>query len=393
MLATQCINPVLLLYLKHRGWVTEDNVTFFGVVTAVGSLVPVVFNPLSGWWSARRGVKDVMLWGSLMSVVGIGVIAEVDSRYAFVVGYALVFFLQSLRRTVHQSYISAHTTPKQRLRAMSWAPLGTSLGAVVGSGLVLLCDYGPNPSDSLVWKHMELNTYTLAFACALLATLIKVIAICVGFKPLDRGPQAKAREPLWEGVVKGRDEHGTIHTFDSHSHVRFCLVFFSIVMFVMNLSVGFYMVSLHPLLVDRFHFGQTDMARVSMVYCALAIVPPLVMAAISKKVSSRTVLIAGMTLKLSGCLLFSLPAVLGASHHLQLWTLVVAYVFILKGAIFVVTAALTLFSQLVGKRNSATYMGIVTSCFAMGMYDLLIHCSHSPPQVLRWETLSVEIQW
>lgn len=372
ILIQEAVAPILLLFIQYRGWGDKDNVTYFAIVTAVGSVVPVVYNPLTGVWASRRGYKEVMVCGSLIAMAGLLLMAEVKHRAVFALGSAFSFFLMSLRRTLYHSYIVVATTPEQRLRAMSWVALATSLGGVPGPGVVMLADLGPQPGKDKPyhWGQLRVNSYTLVFYTCALIVLGKIFATLMFFKPVRaalhrQDVNAKMEEKPWEGTFEML-EGGRRKVISTKRHVLWCLIFFSAWMFIMNLSVGFYMVCLHPLLVDKFNYDASDMARASFVICGLAVLPPLIMAAVSKKYSSRTILIAGMALKVFGCLLFAIPPYAKAPAHQQQWYLIVSYVLILKGLIFVITAALTLFSQLMGKRNSSTFMGIITGFYALG---------------------------
>eukprot|EP00048_Salpingoeca_helianthica_P020129 m.4969 g.4969 ORF g.4969 m.4969 type:complete len:212 (-) comp4420_c0_seq1:702-1337(-) len=147
---------------------------------------------------------------------------------------------------------------------------------------------------------------------------------------------------------------------DPRAHVRWCVIFFSLKVLLMNISAGLYFVTLQPLLVHHFEFGQADMARVTLFYCGLAIIPPLVMAGLANRISSRTMMVWGGFLKFGGMVLYAVP--LG-----NLWVLLVGYVLLLKGAIFVLTATITLFTQLVGRRCTPGMVGLLACMYAIGM--------------------------
>lgn len=154
---------------------------------------------------------------------------------------------------------------------------------------------------------------------------------------------------------------------DTKAHVRWCLVFFSLKVLLMNVSAGLYFVTMQPLLVHHFDFDQTAMAHVVLIYCGLAIFPPLIMSGLASRVSSRTIMIWGGFLKLAGMLLYSSP-------FDNLWVLVVGYVLLLKGAVFVLTATITLFTQLLGRRCTPGMIGILACMYALGTSSLFVLC-------------------
>jgi hypothetical protein len=51
-----------------------------------------------------------------------------------------------------------------------------------------------------------------------------------------------------------------------------------------------------------------------------------------------------------------------------LWQLIMGYVLMLKGAVFILTAMVTLFSQLLGHRINPTLIGILMGVYALGLF-------------------------
>ena len=169
---------------------------------------------------------------------------------------------------------------------------------------------------------------------------------------------------MWDGKYEVQADNGHIVTIAPSAHKRWCLVFFSLSIFLMNLSGGFYMVTMQPLLVHTYSFDQTLMSHIQLLYCGLAVIPPLVMYALSRRLSSRTIMIGGGLFKLIGMIVYSAPPA-------QLWTLVLGYVILLKGAIFVLTATITLFTQLLGPRCSPGMVAILACMYALGKIFLI----------------------
>ena len=50
----------------------------------------------------------------------------------------------------------------------------------------------------------------------------------------------------------------------------------------------------------------------------------------------------------------------------HVWQLVLGYILLLKGAVFILTAFLTLFSQLLGHRTSPAIIGALMGVYALG---------------------------
>jgi hypothetical protein len=140
-----------------------------------------------------------------------------------------------------------------------------------------------------------------------------------GPPPLTSVPNALVPQPGGGGGSGG----GGSSSIAAPWSTRGCLAFFMTVALASGLSVGLFMVTLHPLLVHRFHLGQRrvrmkgerdmdlrrmlvvvdgavnvnvfhanrlsplQIAQVAMAYCGLAVIPPLIIAALSKRVRNK----------------------------------------------------------------------------------------------------------
>ncbi len=73
----------------------------------MGSVTPVFTNFLFGHLTATFGIKAVIICDTLVVFAAYVLFLVEVNRYAFLVGYAMVYTIVSLRRTVYPSYIAA----------------------------------------------------------------------------------------------------------------------------------------------------------------------------------------------------------------------------------------------------------------------------------------------
>jgi hypothetical protein len=228
---------------------------------------------------------------------------------------------------------------------------------------------------------MVINEYSLVWLACLGIGVIKIVvlfafssitdpvkATAIERAPLLSSSAVASHAPLppshppgaWVGAVTlNQPEKYFPRTLTTQSHVHFTITLVASIMFVMNVSVGFYMATFQPILVNVFNYDQAQLSEVAMVYCALALIPPLIVSIIAKKYSSRSIALAGLVFKLLGMVVYSAPPG-------NLYQLCVGYVMVLKGALFFFTSMIALMSQVLNRRMTPIRVGIVTAVFAIG---------------------------
>jgi MFS family permease len=148
MFAAQCVDPVAVLYLTSRGWVEGEDSTLYAACAAGARLTPVLLSPGLGYLAHRFGSAQAVMVSCAATLAALMLMTVVESRVAFAVGYALALgILHAERGTVHQAAVVAASPARGRVRKMAWAPLATSLGALLGPAAVMLCAYGPAAPD------------------------------------------------------------------------------------------------------------------------------------------------------------------------------------------------------------------------------------------------------
>jgi uncharacterized membrane protein YgcG len=124
------------------------------------------------------------------------------------------------------------------------------------------------------------------------------------------------------------------------------------------------MVSFQPILVERYGATGRDLGLIYEVISVTAIVPPLLVAYLSKRLMDRQILLLGLVAKIAGISLF-LPLLPGP---VRAWSVVAGYVLLIKASIFFFTAAMSLFTKLLGRGRllSGTLIGLLSSVSAVG---------------------------
>lgn len=128
-----------------------------------------------------------------------------------------------------------------------------------------------------------------------------------------------------------------------------------------NLSAGFYLVSFQPILVNVFRASDAKLGIVYEVVAFLAVIPPLLVAYLSRILMDRNIMVLGLGIKLVGMALF-LP-LLGRVHE---WQVVLGFLLIIKASIFFSTASISLFTKLLGPMSSSMLLGVLSSVSNVG---------------------------
>lgn len=135
----------------------------------------------------------------------------------------------------------------------------------------------------------------------------------------------------------------------------------TVIMLGVNLSAGFYMTAFQPILVNVFHTSDAKLGAIFELIAIFAIVPPLLVALLSKYLMDRQILIIGLVVKLLGMSLF-LP-LFGA---VQEWQVITGFLLIIKASIFFSTAGMSLFTKLLGSMSTSTLLGLLASGSSIG---------------------------
>lgn len=132
-------------------------------------------------------------------------------------------------------------------------------------------------------------------------------------------------------------------------------------MFGVNLSAGLFMTSFQPILVNVFHTSDSKLGVIFMVVAVFAVLPPLLVALLSRYLMDRQILLIGLLSKLIGMALF-LP-VFGPVRE---WQVIAGFILIIKASIFFSTASMSLFTKVLGPMSTSSLLGILASASNIG---------------------------
>ena len=127
------------------------------------------------------------------------------------------------------------------------------------------------------------------------------------------------------------------------------------------MSAGVFMTAFQPVLVNV--FGVTD-AKLGIIFemiAVLAVIPPLLVALLSKYLMDRHIMVIGLCSKLIGMMLF-LP-IMGQVRE---WQVIVGFILIIKASIFFSTASMSVFTKVLGQMSTSTLLGLLSSGSSVG---------------------------
>lgn len=364
------ISPTLLLYLQHMSMSSSSDIHFYVVVSVIGSSAPVFCHTLVSHLADWVGAGTAMAFSN--AVVGLGLLCMVvsqSSKVFFAIAYTMYSLAQSMRTI--RTLILSHIVPsEQRTELMSYHALMTPLGALLGPVIWLVIER--YSGDWQVRALFHVDRFTVNFAVAALIAffmaavaglrLPDVRASSQRFAEVAEGSQiASDRHTVGGSVVHVQMRDGQEYDVDINKFRRRIFVYFCAVMFLVNLSMGLYMVLFQPVMVNIFHATGKTLGYVFEIISVFAIIPPILVAYLSKRLKDRQILLIGMISKLVGISLF-----LPLFGPVREWQVVVGYILIIKASIFFFTSAMSLFTKLLGNMSSGALLGMLSSLSALG---------------------------
>lgn len=127
-------------------------------------------------------------------------------------------------------------------------------------------------------------------------------------------------------------------------------------MFGVNLSAGFFMTAFQPVLINVFHTSDAKLGLIFELVAIFAIVPPLLVALLSKYLKDRQILVIGLISKILGMALF-----LPLFGPVREWQVIAGFLLIIKASIFFSTASMSLFTKLLGSMSTSSLIGLLAS--------------------------------
>lgn len=244
--ANTCSGPITVLYFNLRHWTTRDDVLFYTICTFVGTLMPVLFNPVFGFWQGRRSTKELFLFDALGSGYGFLIMAVASDRWLFFAGYCLSR-ISLCQRATRTTYILRTTSAEVRTQASSLIPVFALLGALIGPLFTMLCTL----SGWYQFQDLLINPYTLTYwvSCFLCFIRIPMMLFFAEERFSDRSTSSKSSDD---------SEIQIYHQQQKSRNTWLWFFYFAALNLFGNLSIGIYTLTLQPILVNYYKFSQTD---------------------------------------------------------------------------------------------------------------------------------------
>lgn len=138
-------------------------------------------------------------------------------------------------------------------------------------------------------------------------------------------------------------------------------VFYACFMFGVRLSTMVLSNAFQPILIDIFGISEVELGQAYLTVALAAVIPPVLVALMSGRLSDRTIILIGMCLKIVGVAFF-MP-ILGSSK----WRVLIGTVLLMKASMFLVPASFSLFTKVMGRLNSGdTSLAMAWSVASIG---------------------------
>jgi MFS family permease len=379
------ISPTVLLYMRHARLISVDSVQFYVTCNVIASSAPVVFNAGLGFLASLVGPARALAVSSLAVALGLlGMAAFSGSKLLFGVSFGLYSMLQSLR-TIRTLIIAEYVPQEFRTEVMSIHALMTPLGALIGPLVWLLIER--YPAEHVLIGSLRANKYSLDYGVAtcILLIIASIAIVRLGGLPgqqhahnhsSDSSGEISELEPL-NGSENGSTVLTAQHESIDHIHVRLTdgrefdvnpdryrrriFIYFSVIMACVNISMGLYSVSWQPIMVNVFEADGQKLGIIFEIISVFAVIPPLLVAYLSRHLQDRHILLIGIIAKMVGIMCF-----LPIFGRVREWQVVAGFIIIIKASIFFFTASMSLFTKLLGGMTSGILLGVLSSASALG---------------------------
>eukprot|EP00177_Eucheuma_denticulatum_P001658 GFKZ01002985.1.p1 GENE.GFKZ01002985.1~~GFKZ01002985.1.p1 ORF type:complete len:589 (-),score=63.27 GFKZ01002985.1:540-2210(-) len=367
MLSMTAISPSVLLFMNHSGFTTAHSISPYVFASALSSAVPILSNILLGSLASRFGPGHALSLAAAISALGLLiVILSHRSLVVFLLGYALYAICNSLR-IIRVAVLSKVVPVHERTTVLATHALMTPIGACAGP-LVWILAQTYRPSFPVLGGLVEINRFTIDYA-VVLALLFAIVTIS-NLALADVAPDDRARRGDGgggqgaDGVLRQvtiQYESGVEEVVNLQRYRTRVFQYFCGIMFGVNMSGGMFMTAFQPVLVNEFHTSDAKLGLIFEVIAMFAIIPPLLVAVLSRRLMDREILLIGLCSKLVGMVLY-LP-VFGPVRE---WQVIVGFMLIVKASIFFSTASMSLFTKVLGDMTSSSLLGVLASMSNVG---------------------------
>lgn len=363
---TLSFETTLLLYMNHVKFTTPTDTVFFVRLMSLSLVIPLIASPLLGSCSVRFGPRLTLTCSYFIVILGFCVVAFSKSNpWGFVIGYTMCSVCGSLR-VIRYSLIGDFIPSEQRTAVMAIHQFMGLLGFLVAP-LFWLFIQGRH--ISLLSSAITLNTFSMNF---LFCTILAAINMTLSYTVLTvRRPSHISAEPQNDTDTRkstnlSATEYGstsviaidTVNTDSSGQQIDFKkyrnirIAYFTTVILLTRMSLYICLSIFQPIMIGHFKLKDRDMGLTYIVIGILSLIPPIIIAGLTKILSDRYILLSGLVIKILGAAIF-----LPLFGPVQRWQPVAGYILVVKATVFCSTAAISLFTKILGPLCSAKTIG------------------------------------
>lgn len=359
MVCMTTVSPTMVPYMNHVHFTSSTNIGPYVTASAIASAVPVVSNIVFGRIASSIGPANALVFLGMISALGMLLIFSMRSvLWVFFSGYGLYSASNSMR-IIRISILSQIVAEDKRTTVLATHSLMTPVGALLGPlGWIAFSQY----EGSFSVGRLSIDKFALAYGTAAVILIIISLISATQLRGIPtsegNGPRTHIEPPI----------HVTIHTQNGDT-IRVNLQkfrsrvfgYFCTIMFCVNMSSGIYMTAFQPILVNEFGVSDAKLGLIFEIIAMFAILPPLLVAFMSRYLMDRQIMVLGLSAKLVGMALF-----LPLFGPVREWQVVIGFMLIIKASIFFSTASMSLFTKVLGTLSSSALIGLLASGSSVG---------------------------
>jgi len=368
MLQVSC-RPMQFLYLQYIGFATRNDIGFYVWTEVIRSGVPVFGHLLIGAVAARIGVRYTLTALSSIGFFGLLLIIQASSlriRAPFIIGYTSLIIARSVR-VVRTIILTERVPASMRTTVMAIHDMWGPVGAIFGPLLWILSQN--IRTDIPVFGLFRINRFTTSYFLSAITVFAMGAISWNRFNNYSRTQSATGSPAIDTDVdVTGPDQvhvrmsDGRQIVVNTRRYQVVLFIYFFTLLLIVNVSMGLVFMGFQPILVIKFHASGQKLGFMYEIVSLISVIPPLILAYISRFLKDREIILLGLVLKVVG-MLFFMPVFGG---HLHIWQPVFGFILMMKASTFFWTCSMSLASKLLGPMSNRTILGMLSAGTSIG---------------------------
>jgi len=169
-------------------------------------------------------------------------------------------------------------------------------------------------------------------------------------------------------VVDVNLSDGSNHRVNTKVYQRNTFRYFLFLMFAVAGTTGLVMVAFQPILIGVFNSTGKQIGVIYTCVLICGLIPPVLVAFLSKYLQDRQIMLAGLLIKLVGIILY-LPIssyTFGIDAKITELRVIVGFILVCKGSMFFWASGMSLFTTLLGPMSNSSHLTILSSAAQIG---------------------------